>query len=561
MRNGVGAFVIASASALAGLPAAAAPGVPTGLVVLERTADGALLEWAPASGAPRGYKIRSSPSSGVHPDPVQYPGGKSAAFTWTTDDGYDDNLLYEPVFSSRGLHFTAFVNPAYLGMAGRLTWADLDALHAAGHEIANHTMQHTALIDDRAVALRYTGAEACSLAVAGGRLRTWVAGVPDLDVLLTAPGTNYLATLAAALDADPDYEAVRLAAPDMIYATYAQFLDPVSGRQIGAGAPAETLTTARGVHDDAEMHAEIGDAGDALEDHLRLSDPSYRCRTLAYPNHAHAQWAISTLNDLGYLGARSGPVGPWPYHSQGSYRLGYQTSFEVPHGVPRSSNSWTEAQTRATFLNRMAVWKANREWTVLMSHHEGEVDVAHLEWSIDTVASDPDIWIARFDEVMDFLRSYFVDVANPLDAETGKCRAWLRGLDPAQSLWAVVTAYDAALSESAWSTEVFIPAYGASGAPVAVAGVPAAARAFPNPFRGHTTIEFLGGHAGSTRVRIFDVAGHRVDEHDLGPLPSGPHRFVWDGRSADRSLVPAGVYWYVVEDGEASAAGRLNVLR
>lgn len=561
MRNRFGAFLMASAATCAALPAAAAPSAPSGVVVLERTADGALLEWSPADGTPRGYKIRSSPTPGVHPDPVLYPGGKLAAFTWTTDDGYDDNLLYEPVFSSRGLHFTAFVNPAHLGMAGRMTWADLDALHAAGHEVANHTMTHTALIDDRAIALRYTGAEPCSLAIAGGRLRTWVAGVPDLDVLLTAPGTSYLATLAAALDADPDYEAVRLAAPDTIYATYAQFLDPVSGRQIGAGAPAETLTTARGVHDDAEMLAEIEDARIALEDHLRIADPSYRCRTLAYPNHAHAQWAVSTLAELGYLGARAGPVGPWPYYSQGSYRMGFQTSFEVPHGIPRSSNAWTEAQTRTTFLNRMAVWKANREWTVLMAHHEGEVDVAHLEWSIDTVASDPAIWIARFDEVMDFLRAYFVDVGNPLDPGTGKCRAWLRGLDPAQSLWVVVTAYDAALGESGWSTEVLVPAYGATtDAPLAVAA-PFATRAFPNPFRQATTIEFLGGRAGSTRVRIFDAAGRRVDERDLGPLAAGPQRFVWDGRTADRTVVPAGVYWYRVEDDDSSVTGRLNVLR
>lgn len=561
MRNRCGLFVVAVVLVLAATPAAAAPGIPGGVVVLERTGDGALLEWAPAPGAVRGYKIRSSPSSGVHPDPVLFPGGKRAAFTWTTDDGYDDNLLYEPVFSSRGLHFTAFLNPAHLGNPGRLSWADVDALHAAGHEIANHTMHHAALVDDRALALRYVGTEPCSLAVGGGRLRTWVAGAPDLDVLLTAPGTYYLATLAAFLDDDPDYEAVRLAAPDTIYATYAQFLDPVSGRQIGAGAPAETLTTARGVHDDAEMLSEIEDARTALEDRLQPLDPAYRCRTLAYPNHAHAQWAMSTLCDLGYLGARAGPVGPLPYHSQGSYRLGFNTTFEVPHGVPRSSNSWSEAQTRSTFLSRMAVWKANREWTVLMAHHEGEVDVQHLEWSIDTVASDPEIWIARFDEVMDFLRTYFLDVGVPLDPATGKCRAWIRGLDPGQALWVVVTAYDPGLAEGGWSDEVFVPPHAASAAGAAWVSPVTATRAYPNPFTVATTIEFHGGRAGSARVRFFDALGRRVDERDLGTPGPGVHRFVWDGRPAGSGLVPSGVYWYRVEHEDATSTGQVNVLR
>lgn len=560
MRFRPALHLVASVVVFAAGPAAAAPGAPGSVQVVERTETAALLEWTPGTGVTRGFKIRPSAAAGIHPDPTLFPGGKLAAFTWTTDDGYDDNLLYEPIFSSRGLHYTAFIIPTQLGAPGYLTWADVEGLHAAGHEIADHTMHHLALINDRALTVRYLGVEACSLAVSGGHLRTWVAGTPDLDVLLTGAATYYLKTLSAYLDADPDYESTLLAAPDTIYATYAQFIDAISGRQIGAGAPAETLTTARGVHDDAEMRAEILDAKGALESHLQAIDPGYRCRTLGYPNHAHAQWAISTLDSLGFLGARAGPVGVWPYYSQGSLNIGFTTTYEVPHGFPRSSNTWTEAQTRSTFLARMAVWKTSHQWCVLMSHHEGEVDVAHLEWSIDTVASDPTIWIARFDEVMTYLRQYYLDVGNPYDAGSGKCRAWLNGLDPGQSAYVVISAYDAAFSESGWSPEVLVPAWSSSTDAAAVMAAGEVLTPYPNPFSDATTIRFRRGSAGATRVVFFDVTGRRVDTRDLGVRPAGLHEFRWDGRAEDRTPLPAGVYWYRVGD-QPSATGSVRLVR
>jgi hypothetical protein len=170
---------------------------------------------------------------------------------------------------------------------------------------------------------------------------------------------------------------------------------------------------------------------------------------------------MSKLNELGYLGARSGPPGSLPFYSQGAYKIGFTTTFEVPHSFPRPSNAWTEAQTRNQIAARIPIWKANHEWTVLMSHNESEVDAQHLEWTIDTIAADPQIWIARFDEVMEYLVSYFTDVGYPIDPATGTCGGWIHGLDPAQSRYVVVTAYNPALEESGWSAEIIVPPFGA----------------------------------------------------------------------------------------------------
>ncbi len=336
---------------------AAPPAPPVDVEILARTQNGALLRWTPGPGATKGFKIKPSPMSGVHFDPATFPGGKLAAFTWSSDDGYEDNLKYAPIFESSGLEYSIFVNPSTIGTSDKLTWSELQALHLAGHEIANHTQNHVTLIDDRAIALRYVGASPCSLVISSSRLRTWVSGVPDLDILLTDPAVAFLSTLSQELDAMPDYQSTLLFSPDTIYATRSQWLDPVAGMQIGAGAQPETLTTERGVHDDAELVAEVMDAHQALSIHLLGVDPQYRCRTLAYPNHGHTQWAMSKLNELGYLGARSGGIGEQPFFSEGAFKIGFTTTYEVPHSYPRPVNAWSEATTRATYLTRMAQWK------------------------------------------------------------------------------------------------------------------------------------------------------------------------------------------------------------
>ncbi|MFN8178641.1 MAG: polysaccharide deacetylase family protein [bacterium] len=540
---------------------AAPPAPPATMQVLQRTSTAALLRWQPGAGATRGFKMRKSTIAGIHPDPTTFPGGKLAAFTWCTDDCYSDNLLYSPTFDSRGLHFTAFIISGQVGTAGHLTWADIETLHGRGHEIGNHTQNHSTLIDDRAIAVRYTGAEACSLIVKGDSLKTWVAGVPDLRLSLATPEVFYLSTLTAYLDALPGYEATLLYAPDTIPATASTFLDQVSGLHIGAGAPAETLTTERGVHDDAEMRAEILNCQNALETDLRAIDPTYVCNTLGYPNHGHTQWAMSTLNQLGYLGARSGGTGLQPFYSQGSYKVGFTTTYEVPISYPRPNNAWTEAQTRTTFQGRIATWKQNHEWTVLMSHNSAETDPQHLEWTIDTIAADPQVWIASFGEVMQYLQDFYQDPGYPAGTD-GWAEAWVNGLDPTQAYYVVVTAYNASLQESGWSPEVLVPAFSPGTGVVAPGGASVAApRAIPNPFSRTTSIVFSARSPGVGRVEFWDVTGRRVRALDLGWVAAGPNRFAWDGRGDGAEPLGAGVYWYRIRSGAEAQTGRVALVR
>jgi hypothetical protein len=576
-RNRTTFVALSALLASAGASSAAAPSPPTTVQVLQRTATAALLRWQPGAGATRAFNMRKSTIAGVHVNPTTVPGGKLAAFTWTTDDGYPDNLLYEPTFTSRGLHFTAFIIAGQVGTADRLTWSDVETLYRHGEEIGSHTEHHSTLIDDRAIAVRYTGAEACSLVVKGDSLKTWVAGVPDLRLSLTTPGIFYLSTLTAYLDALPSYEATLLYAADTIPATSSTFLDQVSGLEIGGGAPAETLTTERGVHDDAEMRAEILDCQNALETDLRAINPNYVCNTLGYPNHGHTQWAMSTLNDLGYLGVRSGGVGLQPFYSQGWYRVPFTTTYEVPISYPRPDNGWTEAQTRTTFQGRIATWKQNHEWTVLMSHNQSETDVQHLEWTIDTIAADPQVWIASFGEVMQYLQDFYQDPGYPVGSD-GWAEAWLTGLNPTLPYYVVVTAYNANHEESGWSPEVVVPAFLHSGSGVAPEGLRSPSgtsggglgeaaprgrvpRAIPNPFSGSTQVSFSARSPGLGRVEIWDVTGRRVRALDLGWIAAGPNRFAWDGRGEGAQPLSPGVYWYRIRSGPDAQTGRVSLVR
>jgi peptidoglycan/xylan/chitin deacetylase (PgdA/CDA1 family) len=547
--------------------ATVAPAPPFGLTLVERTSTSARLEWTPGPGNTHGFKIRASAQAGVHPDPVVFPGGKLAAFTFTTDDGLMDNLVYEPIFTTRGLKFTAFVNPVLAGNGNRMPWGDIEFLFQQGHEVYNHTDTHTALIDDRALSLRYLGAEPCTLKVRADTLETIIQGVgTDLKIVLSNPLVQYLIDLVAVLDADPDYDATLLYADTRQFATQSIHLDPKNpGVQIGQGAPADTLTTARGVHDDAELRTEVQAAETMLEAHLRIFEPSYECRFLAYPNHAHRQRAMSILNELGYTTVRSGAIGSRPFFSEAAYVPGYTSSYEVPLTFPLPNNSWDEPTTRAKYQQRVATWKANHEWAVLLSHGEAEADSLHVEWMLDEIAADPDVWVAPFGEVADYIAGFFTDVGAPVDSVTGKATGWIHGLSPSETTWVVVTAYSDSLQESAWSNEIAVP----PPAPTAVPGAPAArpgaaTRAFPNPSSAGTTIAFEAPREGRFFLEIFDIRGARIDGRDLGVLQPGRVHVDWSPPSGRRPL-SSGVYVYRVREqgpaGVVLAAGKLALIR
>jgi hypothetical protein len=87
------------------------------------------------------------------------------------------------------------------------------------------------------------------------------------------------------------------------------------------------------------------------------------------------------------------------------------------------------------------------------------------------------------------------------------------------------------------------------------AGVPGGPRAnslelraaAPNPFRNSTRIDYSLARQGAVDLGVFDVAGRRIATLFRGQAEAGPHAATWDGRSADGSIAPSGVYRCVLQ--------------
>ncbi|MBM3316576.1 MAG: hypothetical protein FJY75_01860 [Candidatus Eisenbacteria bacterium] len=78
-----------------------------------------------------------------------------------------------------------------------------------------------------------------------------------------------------------------------------------------------------------------------------------------------------------------------------------------------------------------------------------------------------------------------------------------------------------------------------------------------NPCAGRAWLRLALDRPGEVRVAIVDVAGRRVAEIARGFFTAGEHFVSWDGRAADGSPAPAGVYFARARAGSRMAATTL----
>jgi hypothetical protein len=84
---------------------------------------------------------------------------------------------------------------------------------------------------------------------------------------------------------------------------------------------------------------------------------------------------------------------------------------------------------------------------------------------------------------------------------------------------------------------------------------------FPNPFNPRTTIQFALPNAGRTRVTVFDVAGHHVKTLLDEDLAAQTHQVVWTGDDDSGRGVAAGIYFYLVTNGNDRSVGRMAFVK
>jgi len=72
---------------------------------------------------------------------------------------------------------------------------------------------------------------------------------------------------------------------------------------------------------------------------------------------------------------------------------------------------------------------------------------------------------------------------------------------------------------------------------------------YPNPFNPETTLSFALKDAGRVKLRVFNLKGQLIRELVDQDLPSGYHKFIWNGRDQQGRPVASGVYCYRLETG------------
>ena len=87
---------------------------------------------------------------------------------------------------------------------------------------------------------------------------------------------------------------------------------------------------------------------------------------------------------------------------------------------------------------------------------------------------------------------------------------------------------------------------------------------YPNPFNPETWIPYQLAKAAHVRIRIYDVAGHLVQELDLGTRPAGSYvsrerAAYWDGRNDAGETVSGGIYWYELHTGSFRATRKMVI--
>jgi hypothetical protein len=83
----------------------------------------------------------------------------------------------------------------------------------------------------------------------------------------------------------------------------------------------------------------------------------------------------------------------------------------------------------------------------------------------------------------------------------------------------------------------------------------------PNPFNTSTTISFTIPSSCHAALAVYSLTGQRVRTLVSGPLSTGAHSVVWNGRDDSGRLVSSGVYLFRIEADGKNASGKMLFLK
>ena len=84
---------------------------------------------------------------------------------------------------------------------------------------------------------------------------------------------------------------------------------------------------------------------------------------------------------------------------------------------------------------------------------------------------------------------------------------------------------------------------------------------FPTPFNASVTVPFAVADAGLVRISVYNLMGQSIRVLADGWVEAGLHQVRWDGRTAAGAEAASGVYWAVLQAGEAVQTAKLALIR
>ncbi len=84
---------------------------------------------------------------------------------------------------------------------------------------------------------------------------------------------------------------------------------------------------------------------------------------------------------------------------------------------------------------------------------------------------------------------------------------------------------------------------------------------FPTPFNAEATIPFALAEAGPVRLAVYNLMGQQTRMLADGWVAAGAHRVSWNGRTDMGIEAASGVYWVVLQVGDAVQTAKLALIR
>jgi hypothetical protein len=258
------------------------------------------------------------------------------------------------------------------------------------------------------------------------------------------------------------------------------------------------------------------------------------------------QWEFGQPTGSG--GAHGGPD-PTGGHT-GSMVYGYNLNGDYPNNLPERHLTTTAIDCTDLYNVRLRFWRWLGVGDPIRDHAVVRVSTNGVDWV--------EVWSNPVEITDEAWVEQELDIAAVADNQESVYLRWTMG--PTDPGW----------TYCGWNIDdIQIWAHAAGGVPQGAGDSPSGAVVTtlrldvprPNPFRETTVIAYSLPNAGRVRLRVFDVQGRQVATLVDEMKAAGRHETLWTGRNAEGIPLHSGLYIARVECGEATATGKLVLMR